>query len=105
MASDIANKKEVKSKFKCSVCDYQARSCNGLRMHMNRKHTKYDENATLLQCENCGKEFRSSDDLKDHMILHTYQKLQFKCSECEFWGPKEQTMKMHIKRKYYMWHV
>ena len=32
------------------------------------------------------------------MISHSYQKLQFKCDECDFWGPNKQTMKMHIKR-------
>ena len=67
-------------------------------MHMNRKHTKYDESMTLFQCENCGKEFRSSRDLKEHMISHAYQKLQFKCDECDFWGPNKHTMKMHIKK-------
>ena len=40
---------------------------------MNRKHTKYDENVTSFQCETCGKEFRSSSDLKEHMISHAYQ--------------------------------
>ena len=53
---------------------------------------------TSFQCENCGKEFRSSSDLKEHMISHSYQKLQFKCHECDFWGPNTHTMKMHIKR-------
>ena len=88
------------SKFKCSFCDYQAKSSNGLRMHINRKHTKYDENKTSFQCENCGKEFSSACDLKDHMISHSFQKLQFKCDECDFWGPNKQTMKMHIKRNH-----
>ena len=75
---------------------------------MNRKHTKYDESMTLFQSENCDKEFRSSRDLKEHMISHAYQKLQFKCDECDFWGPNKHTMKMHIKRihsEIIMWNV
>ena len=88
------------SKFKCSFCDFQARSSNGLRIHMNRKHTKYDENESSFQCENCGKEFSRACALKEHMISHSYQKLQFKCDECDFWGPNQHTMKMHIKRNH-----
>ena len=84
--------------YKCSVCGYQAKSSSGLRMHMNRKHTKYEENMKSFQCENCGKEFRSAEDFKEHMVTHSYQKLQYKCDECDFWGPNEHTMKMHTKR-------
>ena len=32
--------------------------------------------------------------------LHSYQKLLFKCEECNFWGPNEHTMKMHVKRRH-----
>ena len=35
------------------------------------------------------------------MITHSYSKPEFlktKCDECDFWGPNEFTMKMHIKR-------
>ena len=32
------------------------------------------------------------------MITHSYQKLLFKCEECNFCGPKEHTIKMHLKR-------
>ena len=38
------------SNFECSVCGYQAKSISGLRMRMNRKHTKYDEKLTSFQC-------------------------------------------------------
>ena len=69
-------------------------------MHINRKHTKYDENETSFECENCGNEFKSAEDLKEHMIIHSYQKLQYKCDECDFWGPNEHTMKMHVKRNH-----
>ena len=100
ITSDLANNEASKLRFKCSLCDYQAKSSNGLRMHVNRKHTKYDENVISFQCENCGKVFRSAGELKEHMISHSYQKLPFKCDECDFWGPNKQTMIMHIKRNH-----
>ena len=52
-------------------------------------------------CEICGKEFQNEKDMKDHMISHSYHKsdlLNFKCDECDFWGPNAQTMKMHFRR-------
>ena len=41
-------------------------------------HTKYDENVATFQCEDCGEKFGSAEDLKEHMITHSYQK----CNEC-----------------------
>ena len=36
------------SKFKCSSCDYLARSSNGLKSHISRKHKKYDESVNFV---------------------------------------------------------
>ena len=100
MTSDFAKNEAPKLRFKCSVCDQQAKSSNGLRMHISRKHTKYDENVTSFQCENCGKGFRSAGEIKEHMISHSYRQLTFKCDECDFLGPNKQTIKMHSRRIY-----
>ena len=67
-------------------------------MHINRKHTKYDENVTSFQCQNCGKEFRNAGEFKEHMIWRSYQQLKFKGYECDSWGSKKQTIEMHIRR-------
>ena len=68
ISSDFAKNEAPKFRFKCSVCDQQAKSSNGLRMHINRKHAKYDENVTSFQCQNCGKEFINAGEFKEHMI-------------------------------------
>ena len=68
ISSDFAKNEAPKFRFKCSVCDQQAKSSNGLRMHINRKHIKYDENGTSFKCQNCGKEFRNAGEFKEHMI-------------------------------------
>ena len=67
-------------------------------MHINRKHTKYDENVTSLQCQNCGEEFRNAGEFKEHMIWRSYQQLKFNGYECDSWGSKKQTIEMHIRR-------
>ena len=68
ISSDFAKNEAPKFRFKCSVCDQQAKSSNGLRMHINRKHTKYDKNVCSFQCQNCGKEFINAGEFKEHMI-------------------------------------
>ena len=66
-------------------------------MHINRKHTKYDENGTSFKCQNCGKEFRNAGEFKEHMIWRLYQQLKCECYECDFWGSNKQTIKMNIR--------
>ena len=54
-----------------------------------------------MMCVTCGDQFKNETDLENHMITHFYSKPEFlktKCDECDFWGPNEFTMKMHIKR-------
>ena len=57
--------------LKCSLCEYQARSISGLKTHITRKHTKYDESIISFKCENCDEVFENSQDLKDHLIQHS----------------------------------
>ena len=88
-------------KFKCKMCDFQSSTSGGLKTHIARKHTNYSENNLQIKCETCGEDFESEKDLKNHMITHSYSKPEFlkcKCDECDFWGPNEFTMKMHLKR-------
>ena len=81
-----------------NLLDFQSRSKSGLRNHIARKHTNYAENVPI-KCEICEKEFKKEKGMKDHMISHSYYKsdfLEFKCDECDFWGPNAKTMKMHF---------
>ena len=46
---------------------------------------------------------QSEKELKNHIISHSYKAagdLQFKCDECDFWGPNAQTMVMHFRRNH-----
>ena len=87
--------------FKCEMCDFESRSKSGLKTHIARKHTNYSENDVPIKCGIFDEKFKSEKDMKDHMISHSYHKsdlLQFKCDECDFWGPNAHTMKMHFRR-------
>ena len=40
-------------------------------------------------------------DIESHMISHSYKSsnnLNYKCDECDFWGPNSLTMEIHVKK-------
>ena len=53
--------------FKCSKCDKTFNHKCILKQHEQEKHAS-DEDKIL--CPNCGKQFRSQTNLKNHMVLH-----------------------------------
>ena len=97
-----------KEKFNCNVCDFETNSKQGLRVHIKRKHTSYTEEDLPTNCEICDYEFKifenkpwSKSEVENHIMSHSYQSsdyLNYKCSECEFWGHNSLTMKLHIKK-------
>jgi hypothetical protein len=43
----------------------------------------------------------SKERIEKHIISHAYKSstdLNFKCDECEFWGPNTLTMELHVKK-------
>ena len=48
--SDLDKTEAPNSRLKCSVCEYQAKSSNGLRMHMNKQGLR--RTRKLRQCTN-----------------------------------------------------
>ena len=66
---------------------------------MKRKHTTFDSDRFPVKCEFCGKEQKSNEEMKEHLITHSYQDRSansiFKCEECNFWGPNYETMTVH----------
>ena len=103
-----ATAQKTKEKFKCNVCDFEANTKQGLGVHIKRKHTSYTEESLPNKCEICDHEFInfenkpwSKQEIENHIMSHSYQSsdyLNYKCSECEFWGPNSLTMELHIKK-------
>ena len=75
---------------------------------MKRKHTKYTNESFPNICEICEEEFKdfvgkpwSKVKIESHILSHSYQcssTLNYKCDECDFWGPNTITLEVHIKK-------
>ena len=45
-----------------------------------------------------------TSEIESHMITHSYRSsgnLNYKCDECDFWGPNSLTMEIHMKKLHY----
>ena len=80
--------------MKCTNCDYESTSEQGLKVHFARKHTanKLESSST---CELCDKKFDSAEKLKRHVKSYSYQDAKFKCVDCNFVGTNDMTMEVH----------
>lgn len=111
---NLENKLEVKTteqkedKMKCEHCDFTTNSSQGLKVHLKRKHTNYSEETKPGNCEICNRKFEDlrgkpwdTSEIESHMITHSYRSsgnLNYKCDECDFWGPNSLTMEIHVKK-------
>lgn len=77
---------------KCRVCQKEVRF---LRIHMRRYHTvKKPRKPTL--CDLCGKEFRTKEGLKMHLMKHQGIK-PYQCEYCEKSFTIKDNLKLHIR--------
>ena len=101
-----SNKLEVK--FQCNLCEFKGNTQQGLKVHMKRKHTKYTEENRPNKCDICNEKYVDilgepwdNERIEKHNLSHSYKSssnLNYKCDECEFWGPNTLTMEVHAKR-------
>merc|ERR1712129_114440 len=76
--------------YKCDKCDYLSMKLNGLSMHKNRRHS----NIRPKICFVCTDAFLTKQELKNHMIVHSTEKM-FKCDICPSTFKHKSTQRTH----------
>ena len=84
--------------FKCSNCEFEAKTKGGLKTHMARVHTKNKNLLFPYQCEVCDNTLKNKKEAVEHLRTHAYRKSTFKCESCDFWCENFLTMEVHIGR-------
>ena len=92
-------KKETKAEvFKCSDCEFEAKTKGGLKTHIARVHTKTKNLEYPCQCEVCDSTLKNEKEAVEHLRTHAYRKSTYKCESCDFWCENFLTMEVHIGR-------
>jgi hypothetical protein len=75
--SNLANLIPVKSvsSLKCTKCEFETQSDQGLKTHITRKHTIITNGGYPKSCELCEKQFGNAGDMKIHMRTTLLRKL------------------------------
>ena len=95
----IKNKNADQSKkgkqFVCNQCEYSTDSSRGLKTHVKRKHEK-EAQTFPFKCELCDYEIEDKFELKNHLVKHSFRRVNFQCEECDYCGDNETTMAVHV---------
>ena len=49
-------------------------------------------------CDLCDKQFESSNDMKSHLLIHSYKKARYKCTDFDSVGQDVVSIEVHIRR-------
>ena len=87
-------KKETQTEvFKCSDCEFEAKTKGGLKTHIARVHTKTKNLQYPCQCDVCDSTLINEKEAVEHLRSHAYRKSTYKSEDCDFWCENFLTMR------------
>ena len=89
-------KKEESQDFKCSECEFVAKTKSGLKTHKVRIHTKTNSLQYPVECELCEAKLENERNMKEHLKFHSYKKSTFRCEDCDHCSENFLTMEVHV---------
>ena len=89
-----------KELFKCSKCNFTTSYKRGLKVHMKRKHTNFEEEEYPRTCDFCDVKDLDRKEMEKHLKEHTFKKLIYKCEDCDFFAPNELSLEVHAGKKH-----
>ena len=87
--------KHVGTRFKCEQCDYTATTKNQIRVH-NNKHL-----GVKYPCDFCPRQFSTQGSRRKHLaVLHPDQYIVYSCHLCSYRTDNKDLLQRHISGKY-----
>ena len=67
-----------------------------MKIHFKKKHTKLDQEIYPRTCDLCEKTCKNSQEMKKHLLTHSYKEANYKCSDCDFVSEHLVSMEVHV---------
>ena len=96
---NVIKKKSIQEQpedFRCSECDFVAKTKSGLKTHKARIHTKTNALQYPAECELCEAKLENEQIMKEHLKYHSYKKSTYKCEDCDYCSENFLTMEVHV---------
>jgi len=100
-SEEVNQSNVIRNEFKyfCTICEFVSKRSDHLRRHIDRIHTKKDENATIYACANCSYTSTVQENFKRHAKTLCLAKV-VKCLFCDKKSWTKEGSRVHIRRNH-----
>ena len=78
-----------KQALQCDKCNFTTESERGLKVHTKRKHETSSDQEFPKICDFCDLTCYNKNEMTEHLKVHSYKNLIFKCEDCAFLAKDE----------------
>ena len=85
-------KSKHKKKFACNLCEHKFSRQSELKLHIENVHI-----GEVHHCDQCIKEYKSQEQLKEHLLAKHGDDISYLCSQCDSRYTSRMNLKRHIQ--------